>query len=153
MDLHPQSGQLALREAGVFEAFQEHALPAVEEMKLTKSDGSICWDQNDMKTMESRHLRERPEIDRTALRGILLDFIKLGCVQWNKKFLYITQSSTIKDKCDIQFSHGVDRDFDLVVGADGGWSKVRPLLTNQRPFSSGLTMIELRAKEVSSKKQ
>lgn len=45
VDLHRQMGQLALREAGLFDDFQEHSLPGAEAMKLIKSDGRVFWDE------------------------------------------------------------------------------------------------------------
>jgi hypothetical protein len=45
VDLHPESGQLALREAGLFEDFQKHSLPGADAMKLIKSDGRNVWDE------------------------------------------------------------------------------------------------------------
>lgn len=47
VDLHRETGQLALREAGLFEDFQKHSLPAAEAMKLVKSNGKVMWDEND----------------------------------------------------------------------------------------------------------
>ena len=153
VDLHPQSGQLALREAGLLRMFQEQSLPAAEAMKLIKSDGTVCWDENNMKGVDTSHTRDRPEIDRSALRDILLDSIKPSSIEWNKKLVCVEPSETSEDKYDIYFTDGVERDFDLVVGADGAWSKVRPLLTDQQPLYSGITIIEMHAKEVSSKKR
>ena len=153
VDLHPQMGQLALREAGLFEQFQRLSIPASEAMKLIKSDGTICWDENSMKTAEIRQVREQPEIDRKALRDILLNSIPSDSIRWNKKLVCVNPSKTLKDKYDIHFTDSVEKDFDLVIGADGAWSKVRPLLTDQRPYYSGITVIELKAKEVSSKKK
>jgi 2-polyprenyl-6-methoxyphenol hydroxylase-like FAD-dependent oxidoreductase len=57
VDLHPESGQLALREAGLFEASQNHSLPAAEAMKLIKSDGRIFWDEDDMKKRRGRPIK------------------------------------------------------------------------------------------------
>ena len=153
MDLHPSSGQLALREAGLLSEFQEHSLPAAEAMKLIKSDGSVCWDENDMKGVKPKDTRDRPEIDRSALRDILLDSIEPSSIHWNKKIVSVVPSQSSKDMYDIHFTNGVEQGFDLVVGADGAWSKVRPLLTDQQPFYSGITVIELHAKEVSTSKK
>ena len=151
VDLHPRSGQLALREADLSEDFQQLALPAGEAMKLMKSDGTICWDENNSKdALEGQPTRERPEIDRTALRRVLLDSLDPGSIQWDKKIVRVEPAG---EKYDLHFTHGVETGFDLVVGADGAWSKVRPLLTDVRPHYSGITVIELRAKEISEKKQ
>lgn len=75
MDLHRQMGQLALREAGVFDDFQEHSLPGAEAMKLIKSDGRVFWDENDSNNAASGHSGDQPEIDRARLRDILVDSI------------------------------------------------------------------------------
>ena len=152
MDLHRELGQLALREAGLSEEFQKHSLPAAEAMKLVKSDGRVCWDENDMNTSGIDHSRDRPEIDRSKLRDILLDSIQPGSVQWNKKLVRVEPVEGPNVQYDLHFTDSVEAGFDLVVGADGAWSKVRTLLTDQLPFYSGITVIELMAKEVSTKK-
>ena len=153
MDLHPQSGQLALQEAGVFQDFQKFSLPEAESQKLIKSNGIICWDENNSKNTESGYSRNKPEIERAALRDILLDATRADSISWNRRLLSVEPSEAFKDKYDIQFADGREKGFDLVVGADGAWSKVRLLLADQLPIYSGVTIIELMAKDVSAKKQ
>jgi len=153
VDLHPESGQLALREAGLFEDFQKHSLPAAEAMRLIKSDGRIFWDENNVIDVEISSSRNRPEIDRAKLRDILLDSIQPGSVQWNRKLVRVESTSAPKVKYNLHFTDGLEVGFDLVVGADGAWSKVRPLLTDQLPFYSGITVIDLKAVEVSGRKE
>lgn len=38
----------------------------------------------------------------------------------------------------LHFEQGIETGFDLIVGADGAWSKVRNALTEQKPFFSGV---------------
>ncbi|KAH9224424.1 hypothetical protein DL95DRAFT_378027 [Leptodontidium sp. 2 PMI_412] len=119
-------------------------------MKLIKADGTICWDENDMRGMEVSQSRDRPEIDRAQLRDILLDSVEPGSVRWGKKLVRVEPRGS---KYDLHFADSVEEDFDLVVGADGAWSKVRPLVTDQMPEYSGITAVELKAENVSTKKQ
>src|SRR5450432_3199784 len=120
--LHPQSGQLALREAGLFEDIQKHARPGAEAMKLIKSDGRVFWDENDIKNFGAGHSRDGPEIDRTALRDILLDSIEPASIQWNRKLVRVESVKDTKTTYNLHFADGVEVGFDLVVGADGAWS-------------------------------
>ncbi|CAF9932171.1 hypothetical protein IMSHALPRED_008820 [Imshaugia aleurites] len=153
VDLHREMGQLALREAGLFEDFQKHSLPAAEAMKLVKSDGRVFWDENDASRGETGLPGDRPEIDRAKLRDILLDSIQPDSIQWNRKLVRVEPTEGANVKYNLHFTDGMEVGFDLVVGADGAWSKVRPLLTDELPFYSGITVIELKASEVSTKKQ
>ena len=89
VDLHPESGQLAIREAGLFEDFQKHSLQAAEAMKLIKNDGRVFWDENGAKNVETGNSRNRPEIDRATLRDILLDSIQPASIQWNRKLVRV----------------------------------------------------------------
>lgn len=120
-------------------------------MKLIKADGRVCWDENDMKGMEL-HSRDRPEIDRSALRNILLDSLQPDTIQWNRKLIRVEPSNDHNNKYDLHFTSSIESGYDLVIGADGAWSKVRPLLTNSRPHYSGITIIELLATHTSSTK-
>ena len=153
VDLHPQSGQMALREAELFEEFQKRSLPAAEAMKLIKSDGTVCWDENSVQAIKAGHSRDQPEIDRGVLRDMLLNSVDLESIHWDKKLIRVVPSDTSENKYNIEFIDGVETGFDLVIGADGAWSKVRPLLTDQQPFYSGITIIELKAQEVNSRKE
>ena len=153
IDLHPESGQLALREAGLFEEFEKHLLPGAEAMKLIKSDGIVRWDENKKNGVEAGPARNRPEIDRTTLRTILLDSIDPASIQWGRKLVRVEDNETPIDKYTLHFTDGREEGFDLVVGADGAWSKVRLLLTDQLPFYSGITLLDMKAEEVSTKKQ
>lgn len=150
IDLHAETGQLALRDAGLLEEFQKHSLPGADAMKLVKSDGRVLWDENLASQSDTAQLRNRPEIDRSKLRDILLDSLQPEVIVWNKKLLSV--EATGDSKYNLHFVDGSETGFDLVVGADGAWSRVRPLLTDQQPFYSGVTVVELKADEVSTKK-
>lgn len=153
VDLHRETGQLALSEAGLLDDFQKHSLPGAEAMKLVKSDGRVLWDENDTNNATSAESGERPEIDRAKLRDILVDSLQSDSIQWNRKLIHVESSETPIPTYNLHFVGGVEEGFDLIVGADGAWSKVRPLLTDQQPLYSGITLVELTALQVSAKKQ
>ncbi|KAH8547916.1 hypothetical protein BGW37DRAFT_508381 [Umbelopsis sp. PMI_123] len=151
LDLHVKTGQLALREAGLIEEFNKLARPEGEGMKVVKFDGTILYDDGYSATNVSFEMpSEKPEIDRVLLRNMLLDSVKPDTICWNKKFTHIEPSSAnFEHRYDLHFADGtVEKNFDLVIGADGAWSKIRPLLTNEKPFYSGITAVELWALEV-----
>jgi 2-polyprenyl-6-methoxyphenol hydroxylase-like FAD-dependent oxidoreductase len=65
-------------------------------------------------------------VDRIAVRHMLLDELPDQTVKWGAKVVLITPSSTLTNKYDITFPSGaIETGFDLVVGADGAWTKVR----------------------------
>ncbi|TVY52848.1 Monooxygenase asqM, partial [Lachnellula cervina] len=146
LDLHPSDGQLALKEAGLLPLFHKHARPEGEASKIVKFDGSVLWDDNTMDPWRpaAEGEQERPEIDRVVLRDILIDSLAEGTLKWGKKVLGVAENEKTKGKFNISFADGsMEQDIDLLVGADGAWSKVRPLLTSEKPFYSGITAIEL----------
>lgn len=155
IDLHADMGQRALREAGLIEEFQKHSLPEADSMKLVKADGTIAWDENEKDEEKDfiRQSRDRPEIDRARLRDILIDSVEPDSIQWNSKIARVEPNKANPAQFDLHFADHIAEGFDLVVGADGAWSKVRPLVSTQLPEYSGVAMVEMMAFNVSEKKQ
>lgn len=148
LDLHPRGGQLALREAGLLEEFKKYARPEGEAMKLLKYDGTVLYDENVMGNRRPEEYADRPEIDRHKLRQLLLDSVDAGTIHWGKKLCSVKKSSSQSGKYDLHFQVSTEQGFDLVIGADGAWSKVRSFLTDQQPVYSGISAIELWALEI-----
>lgn len=69
--------------------------------------------------------RGRPEIDRARLRLILVKSLPEGSIRWNCRL-----RSMDADDLSRYFDHGVETEFDLLIGEDGSWRKVRPVLTD-----------------------
>ena len=122
LDLHTGTGQQALKEAGLYEEFLKcarfdgEALAVVDKtkaavLKLAGSSKTTSWG--------------RPEIDRTELRRILIESLPEGIIRWGKRL-----RSVDAEDLTLQFDDGTEKGFDLLVGADGAWSKVRPLLSS-----------------------
>jgi len=155
LDLHPRTGQLALKEAGLLSEFQKHSRPEGEAMKLINLDGSVLWDDNatpQFAEEKEKAERDRPEIDRVKLREILLDSLQEGTIKWGKKVMRAEPDAASPGKYSIVFSdYTSETSIDLLVGADGAWSKVRPLLTDEKPFYSGISSIELWSLDVDAK--
>lgn len=159
LDLHPKAGQLALKEAGLLDEFKKHARPEGECSKILKYDGTVLCDENEMGSgHRAEEDSDRPEIDRSRLRDLLMDSLKPGTIQWNKPLLRVDADARSRgiprsrEKYNLHFTDGsIEEDIDLVVGADGAWSKVRPLVTDEKPFYPGITIVELWALNVEEK--
>ncbi|EXJ85832.1 hypothetical protein A1O1_06201 [Capronia coronata CBS 617.96] len=153
IDLHRNGGQQALREAGLLEEFRRVARPEGEALKLIKYDGTVVLDENVAGSRRPEEHADRPEVDRTKLRQLLLDSLQPNTVIWDKKLVSVAASTSIPGRYDLHFQDSVEEGFDLVVGADGAWSRVRNFLTEQKPSYSGVTGIELWALEVDKRHQ
>lgn len=127
LDLHEKAGQAALRYAGLFDEFKKHARYEGEDMVVADKYGKHYIEVRDQD-------RGRPEIDRRILRDMLLDSLPAGTVRWGCHLRKAEFGA-------LHFDHGTEAGFDLIIGADGAWSKIRSLLTYVRPFYSGVTAV------------
>ncbi|GEP90561.1 2-polyprenyl-6-methoxyphenol hydroxylase [Chitinophaga terrae (ex Kim and Jung 2007)] len=135
LDLHEESGLKALEMAGLINEFWRDHRPGADRMRLVDIHAQIKFDDH---TNEGED-RLRPEIDRGPLLKLLLTSLKEGSVHWNKQFVSLAP----QDKgWTITFKDGSTTYADLVIGADGANSRVRPYLTPIKPFYSGFTMVE-----------
>ncbi|WP_426392240.1 FAD-dependent oxidoreductase [Variovorax sp. R-27] len=135
LDLHEDSGQLAVQRAGLDSEFQRIARYDDQGSRLLDKTGRVLFEEPDASA------GNRPEVDRTALRDMLLASLPAGCVQWGRALSDMRRQEG--GRWNLSFTGGSEAGpFDLVVGADGAWSRVRPLLSPYKPQYSGLTFIE-----------
>lgn len=145
LDLHEESGQLALQAAGLYSEWKKIARSEGEDMRVADKHGKLFMEEVDIEG------RNRPEVDRIQLRGMLLDSLPEGAIQWGHKVRSISPSSNDKGKHEIHLrttSNTRTEIFDLVVGADGAWSKVRPLLSDTKPHYSTISCLDTRIRSV-----
>lgn len=134
LDIHEHNGQSALRAAGLFAEFQAIIHAGGEASRVFDRHGSLLLDEPDDGT------GGRPEVPRGELRRILLDALPAGSVRWGHK---LTQASALGGgRHRLAFAHGAAVDVGLLVGADGAWSKVRPLLSDAMPAYVGTSFVE-----------
>ncbi|MFI6144453.1 FAD-dependent oxidoreductase [Streptomyces sp. NPDC051109] len=137
LDMHPDSGQRALGEAGLLEAFLAQARPEGQQMRMVSRDGRILFDAL---PPEADPTEGNPEIDRGRLRDLLLDSLTPGTVRWGHK---LTRAEPLGDGIHrLHFAGGTTADADLVIGADGAWSTVRRLVSDATPRYTGVTFVE-----------
>ncbi|WP_329394806.1 NAD(P)/FAD-dependent oxidoreductase [Streptomyces melanogenes] len=137
LDMHPDSGQHALRAAGLWDDFLTQARPEGQQIRLAGRDGRILFDAI---PPEADTAEGNPEIDRGQLRDLLLDSLKPDTVRWGHK---LTRAEPFGNGTHrLHFTDGTSTDADLVIGADGAWSQVRPLLSDATPLYTGVTFVE-----------
>src|SRR5450830_1758476 len=134
LDIHEESGQQALRAAGLHDAFRALIHAGGEASRVLDQHGTVLLDEGDDGT------GGRPEVARGELRRILLDALPDGCVRWGHKLTSITTMDGGQHM--LSFANGATATSDLLVGADGAWSRVRPLLSSAQPGYSGIAFIE-----------
>jgi 2-polyprenyl-6-methoxyphenol hydroxylase-like FAD-dependent oxidoreductase len=134
LDIHDYNGQLALKAAGLMGEFRRIIHAGGQALRVVDPQGELLLDQPDDGG------DARPEVHRGDLRRILLDSLPSGSVQWGRKVTAIR--SLGGGQHALTFADGSTLATSLVVGADGAWSKVRPLLSDAQPAYVGTTYIE-----------
>ena len=134
LDIHDYNGQIALEAAGLMNGFRAIVHEGAEATRVLDKDGAVLLDAPD------DGQRRRPEVLRGDLRKLLLDSLPDGAVCWSKKLEKV--SSRGGGRHELAFADGSTVQTDLLVGADGAWSRVRPLVSNARPVYVGATFIE-----------
>ncbi|XXY44348.1 NAD(P)/FAD-dependent oxidoreductase [Sorangium sp. So ce269] len=134
LDIHDYNGQLALEAAGLFDELRRIVHEGGEAMRMVDPQGTVLLDQPDDGT------GVRPEVLRGDLRRILLDSLPPDTVQWGRKLTGVRALGDAKH--ELTFADGSTVTTNLVVGADGAWSKIRPLLSDVKPEYVGTAYIE-----------
>ena len=129
LDLHVGSGQRVMREAGLFDLFKANSRDGdatIHRLYTHEGDHVFTWGEG----------RDAPEIDRSQLRAVLISPIPKHKIVWSKGL-----QSSARDadgKVVLTFADGTTASgFDLVVGTDGTFSKLRHLVTTAQPVFAG----------------
>jgi 2-polyprenyl-6-methoxyphenol hydroxylase-like FAD-dependent oxidoreductase len=141
LDLHEGLGQLALDKAGLLAEFQALSRPEGQAMRILDTDGTVLRDWQ-----PRLGDRANPEIDRGQLRDLLLGPLD---VQWGRGVTEVVPQT--RDGVLVHFADGQQETFDLVIGADGAWSRVRPALSSATPHYTGVTLVETSLDDVDTR--
>ncbi|MEW1827033.1 NAD(P)/FAD-dependent oxidoreductase [Streptomyces sp. NPDC088196] len=132
LDIHEDNGQPALDAAGLTEEFRGLVLEGREATRVLAPDGTVLFDDDST--------RGRPEVLRGELRLILLDSLPADTVRWGHKVTGVRALG--KSRHEVTFADGTTVTTNLLVGADGAWSRVRPLLSAATPEYTGTSYVE-----------
>lgn len=148
LDLHDESGLKAVKAGGLYQEFLKHARYDADVTVFTDKHNKVFLDTSQLgpgapadDDAHGDHGKKpdelkRPEIDREKLRQILLNSVPEGIIKWGHRLTKIEDGNLVFDDTKVG-------PFDLIVGADGAWSKVRTLLTDIRPSYAGISGFEL----------
>jgi len=132
LDIHQESGQAALRAAGLFEEFRALIHAGGEAMRIMDKHATVL--------REDDGDGARPEVSRHSLRDLLLDSLPEGAVRWGAK---VTAAHTLAaGRHEVTLADGATVTPDLLIGADGAWSRVRPLVSPATPIYAGVSFVE-----------
>ncbi|MBR0344855.1 MAG: FAD-dependent monooxygenase, partial [Rudaea sp.] len=134
LDIHEHDGQAALAAAGLIDEFRAIIHAGGEATRVLDRHGKVVFEQADDGT------GGRPEVLRGDLRRILLASLPAQTVQWGKKLSAVTALGG--GEYMLNFTDGSSATSRVLVGADGAWSKVRPLLSKATPEYVGTSFVE-----------
>jgi 2-polyprenyl-6-methoxyphenol hydroxylase-like FAD-dependent oxidoreductase len=134
LDIHQHNGQLALEAAGLTDEFRAIIHEGAEAGRALDQHAAVLLDEPDDGTAG------RPEVLRGDLRRILLGSLPGETIQWGRK---VSDVRSLGDgRHELAFADGSTVTTGLLVGADGAWSRIRPLLSDATPEYVGTTFIE-----------
>lgn len=140
LDLHEDSGLAALRKANLLEEFKKNYLIGADKTTITNAMAEVIFSDHETEQSENfGHEHFRPEIDRGVLRKILLESLQPENIVWDSHFLSMEKQD---EGWLLHFKNEKNIYADIVIGADGANSKIRPYITDIKPFYSGITMLE-----------
>ncbi|WP_395297980.1 FAD-dependent oxidoreductase [Kitasatospora hibisci] len=134
LDIHEYNGQLALEAAGLADEFRAIIHEGGEALRVLDRHGAVLLDRPDDGT------GGRPEVLRGDLRRILINSLPDKTIRWGHK---VTGVRPLGDgEHELTFADGPTVTTGLLVGADGAWSRIRPLVSGARPEYVGTSFIE-----------
>jgi len=133
LDIHRDTGQVALQAAGLLDAFGDLVLENGDALRILDKTGTL--------RMSDDGNGSRPEIERGVLRDLLLSSLPPGLVSWNARVIGIRK---VDNAFELSFADGSVAATNILIGADGAGSKVRPLVSGAIPIYSGVSAVELR---------
>lgn len=133
LDIHEDTGQAALAAAGLLDGFRAITLEQGDALRILDKTGAV--------QMDEAGNGKRPEVDRGALRDLILSSLPPETVRWGQR---VTDVRPLTRGYEVAFSDGSTTTTELLIGADGAWSKVRALLSDATPVYSGLSFAETR---------
>ena len=142
LDLHEHNGQRALEIAGLTEAYRSIVHRGGAAQRVLSTAGEVLAELPDDGSMSN------PEALRGDIRRILLDSLPAGTVQWGRELRAAVPLGGGRHR--LAFADGSTADTDVLVGADGAWSKVRRLLSPATPTYSGMSYVDAFLHEVDS---
>lgn len=133
LDIHKNTGQLALKKAGILAEYYAISRPTSERM------GTITGElkMEELITKESAYFK--PETDRNELRQLLLKHLEPKTVVWDRKFVSLEKQG---ETFVLHFEGGITETADLVIGANGTRSKVRQYVTDAEAQYSGTYVLQ-----------
>jgi 2-polyprenyl-6-methoxyphenol hydroxylase-like FAD-dependent oxidoreductase len=130
--------QLALRAAGLVSEFESLIHEGGQETRVLDQKGAVLLDEPDDEPDDGTG--GRPEVPRGELRRILLESLPPETVMWGRR---VTRTRSVGDgRHEVEFADGTTVTASLLVGADGAWSRVRPLVSAAQPEYWGTSYVE-----------
>ncbi|CAK7228559.1 hypothetical protein SBRCBS47491_006946 [Sporothrix bragantina] len=145
LDLHEESGLAALAACGLMDDFGKIDTVCAESMIVMDRDGNKLHEDHGS-------AENRPEIARYALLSLLMSKVEPSSIRWEQKLISAEEQNDGTVSLHFQGSSSETHEtFDLVIGADGAWSRIRPLLTAAKPEYSGLQYTTVTIREISTR--
>ncbi|GAA3776953.1 NAD(P)/FAD-dependent oxidoreductase [Plantactinospora mayteni] len=134
LDLHEHNGQRALAIAGLAQEYRAIIHAGGGAQRVLDRHGMVLAEVPDDGSMA------RPEALRGDIRRILLESLPAGTVRWGKKLVAATPLA--RGRHELTFADGSTVTTKILVGAEGTWSRVRALLSDEKPTYAGISYVD-----------
>jgi 2-polyprenyl-6-methoxyphenol hydroxylase-like FAD-dependent oxidoreductase len=143
LDLHEDTGLAAIRACELESGFRAALGDCSEATRIRTPAGKLLF-------VDEGEGSNRPEIPRASLIDLLLRSLPDNSVRWGTKVSSVRTGKTETGATEVVIAHedGAETRADLVIGADGAWSKTRKLLTSLKPKYTGLQYITATARQI-----